>query len=69
MIDHVYWLWQMLHPEQAHTIGGTLTILNSPPSRDAWLNDTVYLSDNLAPPQEIQRLVSTTGGPFCYVYV
>lgn len=69
MIDHTYWIWQMLHPTEADTIGGTITILNSPPSRNAWLNDTVYLSDNLAPPHEIQTLLSTTAGPFCYTYV
>lgn len=69
VIDHTYWIWQMLHPREANTIGGTITILNSPPSRDARLNDIVYLSDNLAPPQEIQTLLSTTAGPFCYTYV
>lgn len=69
MIDRLYWLWQMLHPTAAGTIGGTITVLNSPPSREAFLDDTVYLSDNLAPPQEIENLLSTTAGPFCYTYV
>lgn len=59
----------MLHPIEANTIAGTITILNTPPSRDARLDDIVYLSEVLAPPEEIQSLISTTAGPFCYIYL
>lgn len=69
VVDHVYWIWQRLHPSEASTIAATITALNEPPSRDARLNDTVDLSEILkTPPEEIQRLLSTTAGPFCYTY-
>lgn len=59
----------MLHPEEANKIAATITPLNTPASRDALLTDIVYLSDTMAPPQEIRELLSTTAGPFCYAYI
>lgn len=59
----------MLHPEEAGKIAGTITPLNLPASQDALLTDIVYISETIAPPREIQELLSTTAGPFCYAYV
>lgn len=69
MVDRIYWIWQMLNPEEAGKVAGTITPLNSPASRDALLTDVVYFTDSIAPPRQIQELLSTTAGPFCYAYV
>lgn len=68
MVDHLYWIWQALHPEEAATIAGTITILNTPPSRDALLTDEVSLGVN-AVNRTIESLLDTLGGtPLCYTY-
>ncbi|RWA12789.1 hypothetical protein EKO27_g2333 [Xylaria grammica] len=68
MVDRVYWIWQALHPSQAKTIAGTITLFNTPPSRDTSPNDTIDLGVN-APPQKIRDLLNTLGGsPLCYIY-
>ncbi|KAI0905943.1 hypothetical protein F4823DRAFT_110886 [Ustulina deusta] len=68
MLDRVYWIWQALHPFQANTVAGTLTLFNSPPSRDTSVNDTIDLGVNAAP-QKIGDLLNTLGGsPLCYIY-
>ncbi|UKZ80146.1 hypothetical protein TrVFT333_007903 [Trichoderma virens FT-333] len=36
MLDHIYWIWQALHLNQANTIAGTITILNNPPAAIRW---------------------------------
>lgn len=59
----------MLHPEEAGQIAGTITPLNTPASEDAQLTDMVFLDDTIALPKEIQELLSTTAGPFCYAYL
>lgn len=69
VVDRMYWMWQMLHPEEAGKIAATITSLNSPASRDGLLTDTVYLGNNLAPDSTIGDLISTTAGPFCYAYL
>ncbi|GAW22247.1 hypothetical protein ANO14919_117830 [Xylariales sp. No.14919] len=68
MVDRIYWIWQALHPSQAKTIAGTITLFNTPPSRDTSPNDTIDLGVN-APPQKIRDLLNTLGGaPLCYIY-
>ncbi|KAF9872317.1 hypothetical protein CkaCkLH20_10144 [Colletotrichum karsti] len=68
MVDRVYWLWQALHLNEAFNIAGTITILNSPPSRDARLDDLVIQEPN-APNRPISDLLNTLDGPFCYIYL
>lgn len=69
MVDRVYWIWQALHPSLANTIAGTLTILNTPPSRDTSVEDMIDLGVNSAP-VAIKNVLDTIGGdPMCYIYI
>lgn len=69
MLDHIYWIWQALHPNQANTIAGTITILNTPPSRDALVTDPLNMGVN-APEITIADALNTLEGkPFCYYYL
>jgi tyrosinase len=73
MIDRAYWIWQMLdyYPRTYgdNAINGTGTFLNMPPSAPQTL-DTVlsqqYVTDQSF---KIRDLISTTAGPFCYIYL
>lgn len=68
MVDYVYWIWQALHLDQAETIAGTITILNTPPSRDTSKDDIIDLGVN-APSVAIDDVLNTLGqSPLCYVY-
>ena len=42
-------------------------MMNQPPSEDVLLTDILDLSP-LAEAREVQELLDTTGGPFCFVY-
>lgn len=72
MIDRVWWMWQMQSPAERTSgptaVGGTITFLDSPPSRNASLDDYNEYGYAAKPPRQIGELVSTTDGPFCYVY-
>jgi tyrosinase len=69
MVDRMYWIWQSLHPAQAYNISGTITILNTPPSRDAVKTDILNMGVN-APDLAIGSALNTLGGsPFCYFYL
>lgn len=69
MLDHVWWLWQVLHPEQARTIFGTITMRNDPPSRNATVDDLLDMRE-LYPHRPIRELLGTLDGtPLCYIYV
>lgn len=72
MLDRVWWMWQMQSPEERTSgptaVGGTITFLNDPPSRNASLDDYNNYGYAAGPPRQIGELVSTTAGPFCYVY-
>ncbi|KAF5675193.1 tyrosinase [Fusarium heterosporum] len=69
MVDHIYWIWQALHPKQAKDIAGTITISNRPPSRDALKSDPLDMGVN-APLIDIDNALDTLGdSPFCYTYV
>ena len=72
-IDRVWWTWQMQDPESRvygdNAINGTGTFLNFPPSPEQTLDDTIsmeYITDQVV---TIRDLMSTTAGPFCYIYL
>ncbi|KAI1849818.1 hypothetical protein JX265_012284 [Neoarthrinium moseri] len=70
MLDRVWWLWQALHLNQAETIAGTVTIFNKPPSRNATLDDVIYMGQSNAPTRPIKELLNSLGDdPFCYIYL
>lgn len=72
MVDRVYWLWQMQDPDNRvfgdNVLAGTNTFLNDPPSANTTVEDSVHFDFAGGPPRQIKELLSTTGGPFCYVY-
>ena len=68
MVDRVWWLWQALHYQKAFTVGGTITILNSPPSRNATVNDLIDLGVN-APARTIASVLDTLSDDLCYIYL
>lgn len=72
MIDRVWWLWQMQDPaarvDSDAALSGTRTFLNLPPSANATLDDYAEYGYAAGPPRRLRELMSTTGGPFCYVY-
>lgn len=68
-IDRVWWMWQ--NQDLAHRLyqlGGTLTLYNSPPSRNTSLSDLIDLGVN-APGIPINDMMSTLNGPLCYIYI
>ena len=76
MIDRVWWMWQMEEPEKrvdgkklGEAIAGTRTFLNMPASEPVSLEDVVDFGFAAGPGRKIGELMSTVGGPFCYVYV
>ncbi|KAI4660374.1 uncharacterized protein J4E78_005077 [Alternaria triticimaculans] len=72
-IDRTWWIWQNQDlKNRRNAIDGTITFLNSPPSRNGTLNDTLTLGPMLQDTFEnitIKDAMSTLGGPFCYIYV
>ncbi|KAH8688549.1 hypothetical protein BGZ61DRAFT_421830 [Ilyonectria robusta] len=70
MVDRVYWIWQALHLSKANTIAGTITINNSPASRDALKSDILNMGGVLAMDRPISDLFNTLGdSPLCYIYI
>jgi tyrosinase len=69
MIDLVWWVWQTLDLKaRQNDIAGTVTFMNLTPSRNATLDDMLELGYAGSPQIPIRSAMSTTGGPFCYVY-
>lgn len=68
MVDRLYWMWQALHSDQAKTISGTITFGNSPPSRNATLEDLIELPFLGVEASPLGTLLDTLDGPYCYVY-
>lgn len=69
MLDAIYWIWQALHPEEAGDIWGTVTMRNTPPSRNATIDDLLDMH-HFQPSRPIRDLLDTLGGsPLCYIYV
>lgn len=70
MIDRTWWSWQNQDVEgRMFALAGTVTVNNSPPSRNATLDDGIDLGFVGVPGITIREAVFTLGGPFCYVYV
>lgn len=68
-IDRTWWMWQNMDIEgRTEMVSGTETLGNVPPSRNGTLADVVGVG-NLADAVVIGDVVSTVGGPLCYVYV
>lgn len=66
----MWWIWQNLAPkEERYNVGGTITILNTPPSRNGTLDDTVQMGVIAPELITLRELMSTTDGPFCYIYL
>ena len=67
-IDRTWWIWQNQDlKNRQNAIAGTITILNTPPSRNGTLSDILDLGVNGAP-ITIGSAMSTLGGEFCYIY-
>ncbi len=67
-LDLTYVQWQNSHPDIYDQLSGTMTANNAPPSDNVTLSsmepDWGYFGESVP----ISDLVSTTAGPFCYVY-
>jgi tyrosinase len=72
MIDRTWWMWQMLDPYKrqftTEAISGTGTFLNQPPSPNTTLDTIVDFDFAASPPLPMRDILSTTNGPFCYIY-
>lgn len=71
-VDRLWWEWQQLSPAE-RTYGpkalmGTGTLLNSPPSPNVTYDDTMNLGFVTDKVYKVRDVMSTTAGPFCYVY-
>lgn len=70
-IDRAWWIWQQLDLKTrtgASGISGTGTFMNMPPSPDTTLDTVIDLGFAAGPPVKMSDLMSTTGGPLCYIY-
>lgn len=68
-IDRTWWIWQNQDiKNRQNAISGTITLNNSPPSRNGTLDDLIDLGVNAAP-VAIKDIMSTVAGPLCYIYV
>ena len=68
-IDRTWWIWQNQDiASRQDAISGTITMDNSPASRNGTLDDTLYLGVN-ADTIAIKDVMSTVEGPFCYIYM
>ncbi|CAK3762431.1 Di-copper centre-containing [Lecanosticta acicola] len=68
-IDRAWWIWQNLEPNgtRYREIAGTLTTMNTPPSRNTSLEDWLDMGP-LGDSIRIAEGVDTLKGPYCYVY-
>jgi tyrosinase len=72
MIDRTFWIWQNQDlKKRKNEVAGTITFLNSPPSRNGTLEDILTLGpmfQDTFPNITLKDALSTIGGPFCYIY-
>lgn len=70
MLDRTYVSWQARNPSIANDTFGTMTAVNAPPSANVTLDSVIpgfsYFDGGKT--WTIRDLLSTTGGPLCYVY-
>lgn len=72
MIDRVWWIWQQLDVTtrtSAEGISGTGTYLNSPESANTTMDTVIELGYAFEGNITMSELMSTTAGPFCYIYM
>ncbi|OJJ96059.1 hypothetical protein ASPACDRAFT_81726 [Aspergillus aculeatus ATCC 16872] len=70
MIDRVWWIWQNLdRKHRQNAISGTGTFMNNPPSANTTLDTVIDIGYANGQPIAMRDLMSTTAGPFCYVYL
>ncbi|EKG15519.1 Tyrosinase [Macrophomina phaseolina MS6] len=72
-VDRLWWQWQQLDRGErlygSKALSGTGTLLNSPPSPNVTFEDTMDLGFVTDEVYKVRDVMSTTDGPFCYVYV
>ncbi|KAE8346534.1 hypothetical protein BDV24DRAFT_175520 [Aspergillus arachidicola] len=70
MIDRVWWIWQNLDlRKRQNAISGTGTFMNNPASPNTTLDTVIDIGYANGGPIAMRDLMSTTAGPFCYVYL
>ncbi|KAF2868002.1 hypothetical protein BDV95DRAFT_630919 [Massariosphaeria phaeospora] len=70
-IDRAWWIWQSRNKRTSYGakgIAGTGTFLNQMPSPNTTLDTMIDFGYAAGPPRKMRELMSTTGGPFCYIY-
>jgi tyrosinase len=70
-VDRTWWIWQNQDLKNRRlTIAGTMTFLNTPPTRNATVDDVMTFGEYLGFPDIMMKEASSTlAGPFCYIYV
>lgn len=71
--DRVWWIWQNQDlANRQNAIGGTITLFNTPPSRNGLLTDILDMGV-VGPTTTIASVMSTLGGSagpgLCYIYL
>lgn len=70
MIDRVWWIWQNLDWENRRDdISGTNTFLNKPPTPNTTLETIINVGYAGGDPISMKDIMSTTDGPYCYIYL
>lgn len=72
MIDRVWWIWQTQDlANRQNAISGTMTMGNSPPSRNTTLEDLQDIGFNAGsvPLGDLMTTLGGLNGEFCYIYV
>ncbi|KAB8231515.1 tyrosinase family protein [Aspergillus alliaceus] len=70
MIDRTWWIWQNLDlKKRQNAISGTGTFMNNPASPNTTLDTVIDIGYANGSPIAMRDLMSTTAGPFCYVYI
>ncbi|KAJ5089768.1 Di-copper centre-containing protein [Penicillium argentinense] len=70
MIDRVWWIWQNLDlKNRQYDISGTGTFLNVPPTPNTTLETVINVGYAGGDPIAMKNIMSTTAGPFCYIYL
>ncbi|KAJ5167646.1 Tyrosinase-like protein orsC [Penicillium canariense] len=70
MIDRLWWIWQNLDlTKRQYAISGTGTFLNDPASPNTTLDTHVNVGYVKPGSIAVRDIMSTTAGPFCYVYL